>query len=259
MNENQTPREGWNPSLYDRKHSFVTEYGKDLLSLLAPRPSERILDLGCGTGHLTQTIADSGADVVGLDSSPQMIDSARREYPDIEFVVADASDFTFDARFDAVFSNAALHWVRRAESAAGCISRALKPGGRFVAEFGGKGNTANVTAAIEESVFELTGKEARHPWYFPSIGEYASLLERHGLAARSAVLFDRPTKLEGPDGMRNWLVMFCSWIFQELADPDDRLTRRILELIERKLRDKQCVEGEWFVDYRRLRITAEKL
>jgi trans-aconitate methyltransferase len=259
MNETQTSWQVWNPSLYDRKHSFVTEYGKEMLSLLAPRPAERILDLGCGTGHLTRMIADSGATVVGLDSSPQMIESARREYPDIEFVVADASDFAFDGKFDAVFSNAALHWVTRAESAAACVSRALRPGGRFVAEFGGKGNTANSLAAIEESMRELAQREARHPWYFPSIGEYAALLERHGLAARFARLFDRPTKLEGADGMRNWLVMFCPWMFQQLADLGDRAAQEVLDLIEKKLRDKQCVEGEWFVDYCRLRITAEKL
>jgi trans-aconitate 2-methyltransferase len=259
MKELQMTQSNWNPSLYDQKHSFVTDYGKDLISLLAPKAADRILDLGCGTGHLTRIIAESGATVVGLDSSPQMIESARREYPDIEFVVADAADFEFDAAFDAVFSNAALHWVTQAESAVICISRALERGGRFVAEFGGKGNTTNVIAAIYESIQELTQREVRHPWYYPSIGGYAALLEKHGLAVRSAHLFDRPTKLEGADGMRNWLVMFCPWMFQQIADLGDQAPQQALDLIERKLRDKQFVAGEWFVDYRRLRIVADKL
>jgi len=249
----------WNPSLYDQKHSFVTEYGKELLSLLAPQPADRIIDLGCGTGHLTRMIADSGAYVMGLDNSPQMIESARQTYPEIEFAFADVSDFAFDMKFDAVFSNATLHWVTRADEAAACISRALTRGGRFVAEFGGKGNTDNVVAAVEESIRELTQREWRHGWYFPSIGEYAALLEKHGLAVRYAHLFDRPTKLEGADGMRNWLAMFCPGMFQQLDDGDDGARRQVLNLIEKKLRDKQYVDGEWYVDYRRLRIVADKL
>ncbi|MCG3163376.1 MAG: putative trans-aconitate 2-methyltransferase [Acidobacteria bacterium] len=246
----------WNPSLYDQKHSFVTEYGKELLALLAPQPADRILDIGCGTGHLTRLIADSGARVIGLDSSPQMIESARQNYPDIEFMLADASDFALDAKFDAVFSNATLHWVTRAEEAVACISRALVRGGRFVAEFGGKGNTANVIAAVRESIRELTRREIQHGWYYPSIGEYAALLEKHGLAVRYAHLFDRPTKLEGEDGMRNWLIMFGSRMFQDLSD---ETRQQALSLIEGKLRNKQYVDGEWFVDYRRLRIVADKL
>ncbi|MGE0128583.1 MAG: trans-aconitate 2-methyltransferase [Blastocatellales bacterium] len=245
----------WNPSLYDQKHSFVTEYGKELLALLAPQPTDHIIDLGCGTGHLTRMIADSGARVIGLDNSPQMIEAARQKYLDIEFIVADASDFSFDTNFDAVFSNAALHWVTRAEEAVACISRALTRGGRFVAEFGGKGNTANVIAAVQESIRELTQRDVSHGWYYPSIGEYAALLEKHGLAVRFARLFDRPTKLEGEDGMRNWLIMFCSTMFQDL---NDEARRQVLDLTERKLLDKQHIKGEWFVDYRRLRIVADK-
>lgn len=246
----------WNPSLYDQKHSFVTEYGKELLALLAPQPAESIIDIGCGTGHLTRMIAESGARVIGLDSSPQMIESARQNYPDIEFMLAGASDFALDAKFDAVFSNATLHWVTRAEEAVACISRALVRGGRFVAEFGGKGNTANVIAAVQQSIRELTRREIQHGWYYPSIGEYAALLEKHGLAVRYAHLFDRPTKLEGVDGMRNWLIMFGSRMFQDLSD---ETRQQALSLIEEKLRNKQYVDGEWFVDYRRLRIVADKL
>ncbi|MCI0525224.1 MAG: methyltransferase domain-containing protein [Acidobacteria bacterium] len=227
--------------------------------MLAPRPIDHILDIGCGTGHLTRMIADSGAATVGFDSSPQMIESARRQYPDIEFLVADASDFEFNTKFDGVFSNAALHWVTRAESAVECISRALTRGGRFVAEFGGKGNVSNLILAVEESIRELTQRDVHHPWYFPSIGEYAALLEKHGLEVRYAQLFDRPTKLEGADGLRNWLFMFCPWMFQELAELGARAMHEVLELIERKLRPTQYIDGEWVVDYRRLRIVADRM
>lgn len=137
----------WDSELYNQKHAFVFKYGEDLLALLDARPGERILDVGCGAGQLTAMIAASGADVTGMDSSPEMIATARAAYPEISFVIADASDFSFAEAakvYDAIFSNAALHWVERAEDAIVCMSKALKPGGRFVVEFGGKGNIANI-------------------------------------------------------------------------------------------------------------------
>ena len=127
---------GWDSTLYDAKHSFVWKHGASLLELLAPKPGERILDLGCGTGHLTAEIAKAGALVVGLDSSPTMIETARSAYPQLTFVEADARNFTLDAPCDAVFSNAALHWIHDADAVARSVHQALKPGGRFVAELG---------------------------------------------------------------------------------------------------------------------------
>lgn len=245
----------WNPSLYQDKHSFVFEYGRDLLALLEPVGGERILDVGCGTGQLTAAIANSGATVVGFDASPSMIESARANFPNLEFLVADAAAFSFAEPFDAVFSNAALHWVMRAEDAARCIAEALKSGGRFVTEFGGSGNGENVAQAIQQTVKEMLNLEVHHQWFFPSIGEYATLLEKSGLQVGYASLFDRPTKLEGEDGMRNWIRMFCQAMFK--AVPDE-LQDEALSRIEDKLRSKLYVEGSWFVDYRRLRIIARK-
>src|SRR5919199_514511 len=132
----------WDAALYTGKHSFVYGYGRDLVSLLGPRPGERILDLGCGTGQLTKAIADAGARVVGIDSSRGMVEAARAQYPDLEFVEADARSFSFPRAFDAVFSNAVLHWVLEAESVARRVSGSLRPGGRFVAGFGGTGDRA---------------------------------------------------------------------------------------------------------------------
>jgi trans-aconitate methyltransferase len=123
----------WDPQLYDSKHSFVTHFGGDLLPLLDPQPGDRILDLGCGTGHLSAQIAASGAAVVGIDHSPDMIAQAQATYPDLTFIEADAANFTFEQPFDAVFSNAALHWIPTPERVIACVWQALKPGGRFSA------------------------------------------------------------------------------------------------------------------------------
>jgi len=150
-----------------------------LLELLGPGKGERILDLGCGTGQLTADIAATGVQVVGLDSSPEMLGQARQNYPHLKFVLADATSFRFDEPFDAVFSNAALHWVKNADAAVGSIAAALRPDGRFVAEFGGKGNIASIMGALD-AVFGAAAGE-RCPWWFPGIGEYAPLLEHHGL------------------------------------------------------------------------------
>jgi trans-aconitate methyltransferase len=130
----------WNANLYDAKHAFVWKYGADLVPLLAPQSGERILDIGCGTGHLTAQIAESGARVVGVDRSPEMATAARKAYPKLQFEVADARDLPFRDEFDAVFSNAMLHWIREPELVVRSVRNALRPGGRFVAEFGGKGN-----------------------------------------------------------------------------------------------------------------------
>ncbi|HVB99124.1 MAG TPA: class I SAM-dependent methyltransferase [Candidatus Dormibacteraeota bacterium] len=248
----------WSPTLYNAKHSFVWERGADLLPLLAAQAGERILDVGCGTGHLTARIAAAGARVTGIDRSPEMIQEARKSYPDLEFAVADATDFHFDEPFDAVFSNAALHWVREPERVAECIRSALKTGGRFVAEMGGKGNAAKLAAALRRARASLgfPVPEGGAPWYFPSLGEYAALLEAHGLEVTFASLFDRPTPLdEGEAGLGNWIRMF-SWAFTNglSAEEQTELIRRV----EAPLRGEFFRNGVWHVDYRRLRVVAWK-
>ena len=246
----------WNSSLYDQKHTFVFEYGKSLLSLLDPQPGESILDLGCGTGHLTKAIAESGAHVVGLDSSPSMIEVARAAYPELEFILADATNFSLSATFDAVFSNATLHWVIEAEKAIRCIATSLKTGGRLVAEFGGKGNVATIITAIQQSIWELVHIEVNPGWFYPSIGEYTPMLEKHGLAVQSAILFDRPTKLEdGENGLRNWIHMFCVSMFRDVPDA---MKEQVLHSTEEKVRDRLFMVDHWIADYRRLRIMAVK-
>ena len=246
----------WNASLYDEKHSFVFKYGEEVLALLNPQHGERILDVGCGTGHLTKLIAEAGAEVVGIDNSLEMVEAARAAYPDIEFVVADAADFSFTEPFDAVFSNAALHWVTEAEQAVVCMARALKQGGRFVVELGGKGNVAAITRATREAIWEVLQVEVDYGRYYPSVSEYSGLVERHGLLVRSAILFDRPTKLEaGEQSLRNWIAMFDHGVMSNV--PDDK-KEQVIRKVEDKTRCILFVDGYWFADYRRLRMVAHK-
>lgn len=248
----------WDPQLYDRRHAFVWEMASDLVGLLAPRPGERILDLGSGTGHLANRIAEEGAAVVGLDQSERMVAQAKKNYPGLHFVVGDARDFRFDEPFDAVFSNAVLHWVLPPAPAAACIARALKPGGRLVVEMGGRGNVRALLAAMEDALDEVgapTGKPLR-PWYEPSVAEYSSLLEDNGLLVTQAVLFSRPTPLEGgPEGIATWMRMFGSMI---LAILPPSTQARVINGTEDRLRPVFWRDGRWIADYVRLRLVAVK-
>ncbi|MBN9519029.1 methyltransferase domain-containing protein [bacterium] len=243
----------WNPRLYDDRHAFVWRHGAALIDLLAPRPGEVVLDLGCGTGHLAAQITEAGATVLGVDSSAEMIAEARRAYPALAFEVGDARHLTFDGRFDAVFSNAALHWVTDAGLAAAGIARALKPGGRLVAEFGGRGNVRAILTALRAAAEQVGGGVVDPPWYFPSVGEYAALLERYGLEVTFAALFDRPTPLDGRDGLRRWVEMFGGAVLGRVpADRRDEFLARV----EDGARPHLDRDGGWVADYRRLRVVA---
>jgi trans-aconitate 2-methyltransferase len=243
----------WDPRLYDAKHAFVWQQGAALLGLLRPQAGERILDVGCGTGHLTAQLAEAGAEVVGIDRSPSMIEQARRGHPRLCFELADARDFAFPQPFDAVLSNAALHWVPEPDRVVACVRRALKPCGRFVAEFGGKGNVQRIVAALDAAARRAGVGPFVNTWYFPTLAEYAGLLEREGLEVTHAVLFDRPTPLEGEGGMRNWVEMFAGFLFKDLPGPQrDEFLRRV----EEETRPALYRDGTWYADYRRLRIVA---
>jgi SAM-dependent methyltransferase len=233
----------WNPEQYQSRHSYVYQFGEAVVDLLAPQAGERILDLGCGSGQLTSKIAREGTTVIGLDLSPDMIAQARANFAAIEFQQGDASNFHFDQPFDAIFSNAVLHWVKDQEGVARSAATALKPGGRFVAEMGGHGNVE----AIKSTILEVLGPVSL-PWTFPSIAESAAILERNGLEVQFATLFDRPTPVEGEDGMENWLAMYAN----SVVNPD------AAKVIAAKLRSRLYRDGVWTMDYRRLRFVAVK-
>lgn len=248
----------WNAELYQSSHAFVWQFGRDLLTMLLPKAGERILDVGCGTGQLTADIAKAGAEVIGLDKSAAMIATARANFPHLRFEVADIAATNYDNEFDAVFSNAALHWVRDQERAIAAIARALKPGGRLVFEMGGRGNVQQIWNATRQALSDMGVKEPEKlsPWFYPSIGEYAPMLESRGLAVTFAVLFDRPTPLEGGElGLRNWLEMFAMFASNALS-PEQR--EELIRRVEAWARPALFNDGEWTVDYRRLRMITVK-
>ncbi|MBW4576901.1 MAG: methyltransferase domain-containing protein [Aphanothece sp. CMT-3BRIN-NPC111] len=258
MENNSMLENRWDNALYESKHAFVWQYGEELLQLLSVQPGERILDLGCGTGQLTQKIALAGAEVMGIDQAPTMIEKAKANYPDIQFAVADAKSFQVDEPFDAIFSNAVLHWITEPDAVISCMREALKPKGRFVAEFGGQGNIKAIASALY-SVLEASGyasPEKMSPWYFPSIGEYATRLEQQGFDVTYAVLFDRPTPLEDGDaGMANWISMFGSRFLSALSADEQT---RVIQAIEHRLKPTLYRDGTWIADYRRIRLVAIK-
>ena len=239
----------WCVEQYRANAAFVPAYGEDLLSWLEPRSGERILDLGCGDGSLTEKIAASGAAVVGVDGSPAMIDAARARGLDAHVMNGEA--LTFAAEFDAVFSNAAMHWMRNADGVAAGARRALKRGGRFAGEFGGHACVAAIHTAVRAV---LAGRHASigSPWYFPTAEEYREVLERHGFAVDRILLFNRPTPL--PTGLRGWLGTFCGSMLDALG-PEGRgaAMDEIEALLAPVLRDSR---GQWTADYVRLRFLA---
>ena len=247
----------WDAGLYDEKHSFVWKMAAGLVELLEPKPGEHILDVGCGTGHLTAQIAANGAITRGIDQSAEMVRQAREKFPELQFDVMDAREISLDESFDAVFSNATLHWIKEPERVIRGISRILRPGGRFVAEFGGRGNVAGLMEAAEKAWNKLQPETPfESPWFYPSVSEYSGLLERHCLEVTYALLFDRPTPLEdGERGLRTWLEMFGGRMAANLAKEK---RQQLMEEIERQARGKLFKDGRWVLDYRRLRVVARK-
>ena len=246
----------WNAAQYDAKHAFVYEKAKGLVDLLAPKPGERILDLGCGTGALTAEIASRGAEILGVDRSEEMISQARKKFPALKFELLDARELRFDAEFDAVFSNAMLHWIPQAEQVVAGVAQALKLGGRFVAEFGGKGNIRKLVEGFHRAFSALGMQEpdGASPWFYPSIAEYAGLLERHGLEVREASLFERPTVLEeGERGLENWIRVFRQTLIEKMGEANGQ---QWIREVERQCRAELFHDGSWELDYRRLRIAA---
>lgn len=247
----------WDTNLYDNNHGFVSKYGESLIDLLDPKQGEQILDIGCGTGDLAALMSQQGAKVVGLDNSVEMVETARKKYPDIQFDNRSASNFSYDIQFDAAFSNATLHWILEYEEAIKCIYEALRPQGRFVAEFGGKGNVSKITSALKFQLSKRGYSEiAEKPlWYFPSLSEYTSLLERNGFRVVFAAHFDRETLLQGDDGIRNWIQMFGKPYLQNI---DKEAVEAIISDVETQIRPTNFRNGNWYADYVRLRLVAIK-
>lgn len=245
----------WDAAKYTSDFSFVHRYGSSLLDLI---DGERltVLDLGCGNGALTKELSDRGHDAEGIDASGELLEIARTNYPELRFEQADATAFRTERRYDVVFSNAVFHWIERERQPdmLACVFEALKPGGQFVFEFGGYGNTALIHNALEEE-FRKRGLTWRMPFCFPTIGEYTSLLERGGFLVRSAWLCDRPTRLNGADGLYDWVRMFVKTPFEGLGEEfEEEIIRSAVEALKGTL----YRGGSWYADYVRLRCKAVK-
>jgi len=243
----------WDPERYARNARFVSDLSAAVVELLAPEPGERILDLGCGDGVLTAKLAAIGCHVVGVDGSAAQIEGARKLGLDAR--VMDGERLSFNGEFDAVFSNAALHWMRNPEAVIDGVWRALRPGGRFVAEFGGHGCVAKIKKALVGALDRrgLNG-EAAVPWYFPTVEEYSALLKKIGFSVASIALIPRPTPL--PGDVTGWLETFGE-SFTDCLPPAERpaYIAEVCEALHPELSDS---EGKWTADYVRLRFAALK-
>lgn len=247
------PTQRWDPERYERVAAFVPALGAPLLELLAAKPGERVLDLGCGDGTLTERIAKAGARVVGVDASPEMVRAA--EARGLDARLADAEALGFDAEFDAAVSNAALHWMPHLDRAVASVSRALVPAGRFVAELGGHGNIAAITTALVAAL-DRRGVDAAAllPWHFPTPDELRETLSQAGFAVDELWHFARPTPL--PAGMQAWIETFCGPLLDAVAAADRAgLIRDALTALRPALCDR---DGNWTADYVRLRFVARR-
>ncbi len=246
-------RQRWNADQYQTHTGFVSVLGAPVVDLLAPQPGERILDLGCGDGVLTEKLLTSGADVMGVDASADMIEAAQAKGLNVRRL--DAEHLDFSSEFDAVFSNAALHWMLDPDAVIAGVGRALKPGGRFVGEFGGHGNVAAITVALIATLDQrgVDGKGAI-PWYFPTPSAYQKKLEHHGFVVESIELIPRPTPL--PTDMSGWLQTMGGALLNLLpaSEREDALGD-VLALLRPSLCDD---EGHWTADYVRLRFAATR-
>ena len=239
----------WTSESYRENAAYVPALGAAVFALLNPRAGERILDVGCGEGSLTEKISATGATVVGIDASAEMVAAATAR--GIDARVIDAERLPFEHEFDAVFSNAALHWVRDHDAMLAGVHRALKPGGRFVAEFGGHGNIAAIQVAIR-SVLAHRGWNTNVHRYYATPAEYTARLEAHGFSVVQIDLIPRPTPL--PTGMRGWLETFERATLDGIP-PEQR--ESFLQEVEDVLREEVCDSyGSWTAHYVRLRFLA---
>ncbi|API87094.1 class I SAM-dependent methyltransferase [Francisella uliginis] len=245
----------WQPKSYNSTGKFVTQYGNEVVELLNPSKGENILDLGCGTGELTNIIKNTGAKVIGADISENMLKKAKENYSEIEFIQIDAQQ-DIDLKkesFDAVFSNAALHWMTNPLAVIKNINHILKKDGRFVFEMGGKGNIKEVLSSLDNTAKKYQIEDYDIDNFYPSISEYSTLLEKNGFTVKYMILFERLTLLEGNDGFKNWVKTFRVNLLDKINNVAEFLNDAEVLAYKNLFKD-----GKWYADYVRLRGVAAK-
>lgn len=243
----------WDAKEYKKNFSFVTTYGEDLFNLISKKGGNA-LDVGCGNGKLTKNLKNLGFEVLGIDSSKEMIDLAKKEYNDISFLNESITDYKKENTYDLIFSNAVMHWIKDQNSAISNIASSLKVGGEFICEFGGYLCANSIHSTLKEE-FEKLGYHYNFTFYFPKISEYTTLLEKHGLTVKYAILFDRPTPLPKEQTVIDWINMFVTEAFKDVGLDDKEI---ILNNTLNKLKDTLYKDGVWIIDYTRIRIKAIK-
>ncbi len=243
----------WNSNLYDNKHSFVAEYGKAMIDFVNTQKGQKILDVGCGTGILTNELAKNGATVIGTDSSKDMIDAAKSNYPHLIFQVQDATNLPYKNEFDTVFSNAVFHWIQNQEKLLHSIHNSLGNNGMLICEFGAKNNISQIQTAFEEAAGQKRYIYCS-PFFFPSKEEYKLLLEQAGFEVKHIIEYDRPTPLaDGEKGLYNWI---CQFFAGDLLNFSNEEKEEILLETERLCRNSIWKSGQWIADYRRIQVIA---
>jgi trans-aconitate methyltransferase len=252
--EAMAPSTSWNPDSYSKNARFVSDLGEPLVQLLDPQAEELILDLGCGDGALTEKLAAAGSVVVGVDASRAFVESARAR--GLTAMIMDGQQLALKRRFDAVFSNAALHWMKRPELVVQGVTDCLKHGGRFVGEFGGLGNVETIRAALHAGLRKRNlDPWSVDPWYYPSAEEYGGLLEQYGFAVAYIELIPRPTQL--PGDIIPWLEVFAQPFTKSVtASEQARFLEEVRRALEPRLRKS---DGNWYADYIRLRFKATRV
>ena len=248
----------WDADKYTSDFSFVHQYGNSVIELIDANQNSSVLDLGCGNGALTKALYEKGYRVMGIDASEELLKLARKSYSYIEFVQGDAVSFTLSEPVDVVFSNAVFHWIdkERQQDMLKCVYNALKKDGQFVFEFGGHGNNQRIHSALE-TIFSEYGYRYKMPFYFPTISEYATLLENTGFRVKYAVLFDRPTELKGENGLKNWINMFVKTPFLVIETEQEKET--MIDKAVEILQDDLYIDEKWYADYVRIRMKATRL
>lgn len=246
-------QQNWNAEQYQNNASFVSQLGSPLIELLAPKPEENILDLGCGEGTLSWQIKNYQCNVLAIDSSPNMIAKSREK--GLNAIVLVAEDLDYFQEFDGVFTNAVLHWVSDINIVVNNVYNCLKSKGRFVGEFGGAGNIQTIIDAIDRTFADFPHfGQFNNSWYFPSIEQYQTILQQAGFEVSFITLNSRPTVLKS--GMESWLKIFADGIINHLSIEEQDL---FISEVTKRLKPHLFSQADgWIADYVRLRFKAIK-